>query len=268
MSPAESTPQSKSTGNRTPEGKERSSLNALRHGLTGRIVVLPSEDINIYQAFCKELMADLAPETPVERQYAQTFCDTQWRLNRARSLEDSMLALGHFEGATVPGIDHPEIQAALTAAKVFRNDSKSFMNLTLYEQRLQRTQKEALRQLQELQAKRKAARQAEPEEAKAEPTAQLNPNKTKSEPVIADTSQFVFSTAEIEQEAHRQNRRADAQIAQSPKHADPTPATWRPDCLYPRPSVLIRGQIAFSTTWNTGKVTVEEAYPPNMSSNT
>jgi len=208
MSPAESNhqPQPKSTGPRTPEGKERSSHNALRHGLTGRIVVLPSEDLAVYQAFCKELMADLAPETPVERQYAQTFCDTQWRLNRARSIEDSMLALGHFEGATVPGVDHPEIQSALTAAKVFRQDSKSFMNLTLYEQRLQRTQKEALRQLQELQAKRKT-----------EAAALRNSNKMKPERVEAEPDhkqdQFVFSTAEIEQEADRQNRRADAKKA-------------------------------------------------------
>ena len=209
MSPAESTHQSKSTGNRTPEGKERSSLNALRHGLTGRIVVLPSEDMNVYHAFCKELMADLAPETPVERQYAQTFCDTQWRLNRARSIEDSMLALGHFEGATVPGIDHPQIQAALTAAKVFREDSKSFVNLSLYEQRLQRTQKESLRQLQELQAKRIAARQAALDEA----VALHNLHKMKGEPSSSDASQFVFSTDEIEAEAHRQNRRAEAQNA-------------------------------------------------------
>ena len=211
MSPVESTNQSKSTGNRTPEGKQRSSLNALRHGLTGRIVVLPSEDLGVYQAFCKELMADLAPETPVERQYAQTFCDTQWRLNRARSIEDSMLALGHFEGATIPGIERPEIQTALTAAKVFRQDSKSFMNLTLYEQRLQRTQKEALRQLQELQAKRIAARQTALDEA----VALRNLHKMKGEPFVVDANQFVFSTTEIEQEANRQNRRADAQNARS-----------------------------------------------------
>ena len=71
MSPAESTPQTKSPGARTPEGKAISSMNALRHGLTGRVVVLPSEDMNVYNAFCKELMADLAPETPLERQYAR-----------------------------------------------------------------------------------------------------------------------------------------------------------------------------------------------------
>src|SRR3984885_6180059 len=133
MSPAESTNQSKSTGPRTRLGKERSSHNALRHGLTGRIVVLPSEDLSVYQAFCKELMADLAPETAIERQYAQTFCDTQWRLNRARSYEDSMLALGHFESPTIPGVDPPEIETALIAAKVFRENSKAFVNLSLYE---------------------------------------------------------------------------------------------------------------------------------------
>ena len=215
MSPVESTEPSKSTGPRTPEGKERSSHNALRHGLTGRIVVLPSEDLSVYQAFCKELMADLAPETPVERQYAQTFCDTQWRLNRARSLEDGMFALGHFEAATIPGIERPEIESALTAAKVFRQDSKSFMNLTLYEQRLQRTQKEALRQLQELQTSRIAARKAALDEA----VALCNLHKMKREPFAvdaeADASQFVFSTTEIEREAQRQNRRSDAQNARA-----------------------------------------------------
>src|SRR6204780_5839399 len=118
MSPVESTNQSKSTGPRTPEGKERSSHNALRHVLTGRIVVLPSEDLSVYQAFCKELMADLAPETAVERQYAQTFCDTQWRLNRARSMEDTSLALGHFEAAGETDADQPQVHAAPTAARV------------------------------------------------------------------------------------------------------------------------------------------------------
>jgi hypothetical protein len=216
MSPAESTQSSKSTGNRTPEGKERSSLNALRHGLTGRIIVLPSEDLNVYQDFCKELLADLAPETPVERQYAQTFCDTQWRLNRARSLEDSMFALGHFEGANIPGIEQPEVQTALTAAKVFRENSKAFVNLSLYEQRLQRTQKEALRQLQELQAKRIAARQtAALNQAEAEAVALRNLHKMKGEAFVPDAGQFVFSATQIEQEAHRQNRRADAQNARA-----------------------------------------------------
>jgi hypothetical protein len=210
MSPAETTPQTKSTGPRTPEGKAISAMNAMRHGLTGRVVVLPSEDMNVYRSFCKELIAELAPETPLERQYAQTFCDTQWRLNRARSCEDSMLALGHFEHADSLGVQDPQTLAALTAGKAFRDNSKAFVNLSLYEQRLGRQQKEALRQLEELQTKRRAAEQAAKQAGSVDP----NPNKTSA----SATQEFVYSTAEINCEATHPNlneaTRPDAKNAQ------------------------------------------------------
>src|ERR1700749_2464763 len=88
-----------STGPRTQEGKQRSAMNALRHGLTGRTVVMPYEDSDQYHIFCKRLFQTLAPETPLEEQYTQTYCDTQWRLNRALSFENAMIALGHSEAA-------------------------------------------------------------------------------------------------------------------------------------------------------------------------
>ena len=77
-----------STGPRTEIGKKTSSLNALRHGLTSRIVVLPTEDLAAYKTFSAEFLTDLAPVTFAERQFAQTIIDTQWRLNRVRTLED------------------------------------------------------------------------------------------------------------------------------------------------------------------------------------
>jgi hypothetical protein len=203
MSPAESTSQTKSTGPRTPEGKARSAMNAMRHGLTGRAVVLPSEDMNIYRAFCKELLEELAPETPLERQYAQTFCDTQWRLNRARSYEDSMLALGHFEHADSLGVQDPQTLAALTAAKVFRDNSKAFVNLSLYEQRLARQQKEALRQLEELQTKRRAARPATEQVTEQATKQAANTNKTKEKNPEPTAPEFVYSTAELDPEPTR-----------------------------------------------------------------
>ncbi|MBV9155549.1 MAG: hypothetical protein JO097_04760, partial [Acidobacteriaceae bacterium] len=38
-----------STGPKTPEGKAKSSLNAVKTGLTGRTVLLPSDDAEAYQ---------------------------------------------------------------------------------------------------------------------------------------------------------------------------------------------------------------------------
>src|SRR5947208_2579025 len=74
-------------------------MNALRHGLTARVVVLPTEDMAAYQTFSKEIVDSLDAQTPVERQFAQTFADNQWRINRIRSIEDGMLCEGHFEEA-------------------------------------------------------------------------------------------------------------------------------------------------------------------------
>ena len=51
-------------------GRVRSSMNALRHGLTARVVVLPSEDMAAYTAFSKEIVDSLDAQTPVERQFA------------------------------------------------------------------------------------------------------------------------------------------------------------------------------------------------------
>ncbi len=43
----------------SPRGRTRSSMNALRHGLTARVVVLPSEDMGAYSEFSKEIVDSL-----------------------------------------------------------------------------------------------------------------------------------------------------------------------------------------------------------------
>jgi len=145
----------------TPQGRKRSSMNALRHGLTARVVVLPSEDMAAYNAFSKEIVNSLDAQTPVERQFAQTVADNQWRINRIRSIEDGMLAQGHFEAAGDFDADNPEIHSAMTAARAFRTHSQAFVNLSIYEQRLHRSMNEALRQLKELQTDRRERHKTE-----------------------------------------------------------------------------------------------------------
>src|ERR1035441_10097498 len=165
-SPAEYAGQaSPPSSGRTPEGKARPALNALRHGLTARVVVLPTEDMDAYQGFAKEIVDSLDPQTPVERQFAQTVADNQWRINRIRSIEDGMLGMGHFEAAGNFDCPSSEIHSAMTAARAFRDDSKSFVNLSIYEQRLHRSMKEALRQLKELQTERREHDKTEMDDA-------------------------------------------------------------------------------------------------------
>jgi hypothetical protein len=198
-----------STGPRTEAGKKTSSQNALRHGLTARVVVLPTEDLAAYQAFSAEFLVDLAPETFAERQFAQTIIDTQWRLNRVRTLEDGMLALGHYgpEGQIDPG--HPEIHAALTASAVFRDHSGAFVNLSMHEQRLYRILKDASKSLEDLKAKRIAARQVELDAA----CALRNTNKMLGVPTDFTAAGFVFAPEEVEAECRRHRRLLEAEIA-------------------------------------------------------
>src|SRR4051812_34308766 len=51
----------KSTGPRTPEGKKRSSMNALKHGLTATTVLLPGEDAGAYEDRLDAWTDDLRP---------------------------------------------------------------------------------------------------------------------------------------------------------------------------------------------------------------
>src|SRR4051812_15419493 len=51
----------KSRGPKTPEGKNRSKFNALRHGLRAKTVVLPGEDAQAYQGQIDSWTADRRP---------------------------------------------------------------------------------------------------------------------------------------------------------------------------------------------------------------
>src|SRR5436190_20192737 len=86
-----------STGPTTPQGKRRASLNALRHGLTGQTVVLPSDDLAAYTESCRQIHAELRPAGLLQTQAVQTIADTHWRLDRIRSMENNLFSLGFEE---------------------------------------------------------------------------------------------------------------------------------------------------------------------------
>jgi hypothetical protein len=82
----------KSTGPRTEEGKQISSRNALRHGLTAETVVELLEDRDDYQAFEEAVAADFTAESAVERELVLRLASLLWRLRRATAIETDLMS--------------------------------------------------------------------------------------------------------------------------------------------------------------------------------
>ena len=188
----------KSTGPKTEETKKIVSQNALRHGLTGQVTLMPDEDRTAHDNFCTAIVADLAPEGALETQLAQSIAEDNWRMNRGRAMETNLFALGAFHPVG-PVIDtgHDQIDDAVRAAQVFAADPKQFQLLSLYMQRTNRDMEKSLNRLTTLKAERKALRRHDLEEAAA--LFQLNEIKHLPTPdaEIKTENGFVFSTTEI-----------------------------------------------------------------------
>ena len=83
----------RSTGPRTPEGKRKVSLNAVKHGLTATtIVVLPHEDAEAYERRLQAWTAELNPKGDLDRYLAERAVKVSWQLDRADSYEQACLA--------------------------------------------------------------------------------------------------------------------------------------------------------------------------------
>jgi hypothetical protein len=84
-----------STGPKTPEGKARSSKNALKHGLTADSVVLEGEDKDAFD----ELLARLEQYYEVRDIVAHELCkqaaQNMWRMRRAAGFEAALMAWVH-----------------------------------------------------------------------------------------------------------------------------------------------------------------------------
>jgi hypothetical protein len=81
----------KSTGPRTEEGKLKSRLNAVRHGLTAETVIPALEDTADYQAFEQKIVADYSPTTATEQELVARLASVLWRLRRSTRIEAGLL---------------------------------------------------------------------------------------------------------------------------------------------------------------------------------
>jgi hypothetical protein len=127
----------KSTGPRSVEGKARSSMNALKTGIDARSQTIPGEPISQLEELTDDYYQRFCPTTPEQRMLVDTLIDCEWLLRRFRRVEGQMWENPIFE---------------ITPAKAFRDGSDHFARLQRRIDATQRNYRNALHELQRLQA--------------------------------------------------------------------------------------------------------------------
>ncbi|MDQ2773422.1 MAG: hypothetical protein M3Y57_00610 [Acidobacteriota bacterium] len=144
-----------SAGPVTEIGQAASKLNGLKTGLTGRTVVLPSDDLALYQSHIERFHKKFDPATGEEHTLVQSLADTEWRLARIPSLETGIYALGRLEFAVLFEDQPEDVRKSLIEAKIFVAYQRQLSNLGIQEKRLRRQRDEDTAVLKELQRERK-----------------------------------------------------------------------------------------------------------------
>jgi hypothetical protein len=202
-----------STGPRTDSGKQRSSLNALRHGLTAASAVLPSEDQAAYDTHRRGFFDEYQPATPTETQLVQELADTSWRLNRIPSLEAALL-----DRAANPPTDQARIDFDIVDAH------RALATLGLHYTRLSRQFQKAVDHLRDIQADRAEHQRRDLKDA----AALLELHKHKGIPWEPSDHGFVFLKCDVERFAQRSMRLNEARHIEHVTFHMPPPTSHQP----------------------------------------
>ena len=149
-----------STGPTSPEGKQRSSLNATVHGFTGlNLVVSPSEK-EPYEAFVKAILLEFRPGSAEARELLQNYTDLRWSLQQITVQQNSIVSI--MNAITAQFIESGDMEGMNAALEPHTRRLKT---LGTYEQRRRRAAKETLEQFNTVEREHYEARQEDLESA-------------------------------------------------------------------------------------------------------
>lgn len=151
----------RSTGPVTEEGKARSSKNALKTALTGRTVLLPTDDADRYQAHLAAYAKQHRPVGELETEIVQSLADAAWRLDRIPGLEEAMYSLGAVELSEEVAALEPHARESALRLKTYLKYERQLRNLHLQEMRLGRMRQKLQVELAQLQQERNERREEE-----------------------------------------------------------------------------------------------------------
>jgi hypothetical protein len=130
----------KSTGPRSPEGKARSSMNALRSGIDAKSQVIHGESPAELESLKWQYFDRFHPTTPEQRMLVDTLIDSEWLLRRFRTCEAQLWEEGS------------KIIHTTTLAQAFRQNADFFARLQRRIDMTHRNYRNALQELERLQA--------------------------------------------------------------------------------------------------------------------
>ncbi len=113
----------KSTGPKTAEGKAKSCMNALKHGLLAKQIVVKGQKVHEspgeFQGLCGEFYAALEPAGPLEALLVDQIVQAAWRMRRARVAESGEIAMSVDDGCWEREKSDPLLSLLLTSGTVF-----------------------------------------------------------------------------------------------------------------------------------------------------
>ncbi len=159
----------KSTGPKTPKGRQIVSQNALRHGLTAANDIISAESRPEFDLFRDQMLAELAPQSVMESMLAERVVSLSWRLKRIRRIQNqaidalnkangndlfSKLKQSLFAKSSIPlHTENTDEGASLSlgrlAVKDFSN-GRVLERLLMYERRLENSLYKTILELQRL----------------------------------------------------------------------------------------------------------------------
>lgn len=150
-------------GPKTPEGRQRSSRNAIRHGLTAQQVVVAHESRPEFEALKAAIIDELQPATEIESQLVDDLIKYRWRLGRIVRIETATFDIKLAAQERWVDREYPNADTDVRLALAFESlaDGPSLKLLDRYEARFRRAYDRTLTTLRTLQTERRAQEAAQ-----------------------------------------------------------------------------------------------------------
>ena len=156
----------KSTGPKTQEGKDRVRFNATRHGLTGQVIVLPTDDLEAYAKHTSSFHEALQAKGTLEFHLVQTISDCMWQIHRSNAYHHQILSEKAIPRLhRYPETNNPQLNESFAVASVAAQCTKDLANFSMCHQRAYRSFEKALDRLMLMQEQRRAKEDAQMAEA-------------------------------------------------------------------------------------------------------